>query len=192
MRPPLGLPTGSVRAVLALILCATMWYLVYRGEVVPELLASAVLLVVAFYFGVRSTASPLPAVAPGQAPGVPQPLYLPRGAVRTILLIGFLAIIVYLWIGARAIPPEFLLILQVLASYLVGFTVSVAVNRRIQKGLGPMRGVAWVRNLLAIIALAVTGIVCISILFGFPEFVPADAEKALTWVVAFYFGSRLG
>src|SRR3990172_3157799 len=87
LRPPLGLPTGSVRAVLALILCATMWYLVYLGEAVPGLLASAVLLVVAFYFGVRSTASPLPAVAPGQAPGVPPPPSLPPRPAPTIPLL---------------------------------------------------------------------------------------------------------
>lgn len=188
--PPLGLPTGSVRGILALLLCGTMWYLVLRGRVVPELLASAVLLVVAFYFGVRSSAAATPPV-PVQTT-VPQPLYLPRGTIRALLLAGFLAVIGYVWIGGRAIPPELVLILQVLVSYLIGFVVATLVNRRVQKGLGPGRAVNAARNLLAVLALAVSGVVCSSLLFGVPAFVPADAEKVLAWTVAFYFGSRIG
>lgn len=195
LRPPLGLPSGSVRATLALVLSATMWYLVYRQVAVPGLLASAVLLVVAFYFGVRSTGSPAATAAqaaPGQTTPVSQPLYLPRGAVRTILLGGFLTTIVYVWATGREIPEELVLILQVLASYVVGYSVSVAVNRRIEKGLGPNRAIRWARNLIALLALGVTGVVCSSLLFQVPAFVPTDAEKILAWVVAFYFGSRLG
>ena len=188
LKAPLGLPTGSVRAILALVLCGTQWYLILQGRAVPELLASAALLVVAFYFGVRSTA---PVTGPAPAAKVRQPLFLPRGSVRFVLLGGFLAVIAYVWVLGRAVPQELALIFQVLLSYLIGFAFAALVYRRAQKGLAPSRTASAARSGIAVVALAVTGVVCSSIASGVPAFVPEDAEKFLTWTVAFYFGSRL-
>ena len=49
--PPLGLPSGSVRAILALLLCGSLWYEVLKGLPPATILVESSLLVVAFYFG---------------------------------------------------------------------------------------------------------------------------------------------
>src|SRR3972149_3150070 len=56
--PPLGLPTGSIRAVLALIMCGSIWYLALNGLAIPDILVESVLLVIGFYFGVRQGTAP--------------------------------------------------------------------------------------------------------------------------------------
>ncbi|TLZ73597.1 MAG: hypothetical protein E6K10_00035, partial [Methanobacteriota archaeon] len=85
VRPPLALPVGSVRAILALVLCGSLWYLVLKDFSPLPVLVDSALLVVAFYFGVRSTAPPSAPVVPTSVP-VKQPLHLPRGTIRGILL----------------------------------------------------------------------------------------------------------
>ena len=47
---PLGLPKGSVRALLALGTTVTALYVVVRGVVVPEWFYGAVGVIIAFYF----------------------------------------------------------------------------------------------------------------------------------------------
>jgi len=64
LKPPLGLPAGSVRATLAIILSGSLWYVILRGGDPPQILVDSALLVVAFYFGVRSTAPVVPAARP--------------------------------------------------------------------------------------------------------------------------------
>ncbi len=75
--PPLGLPRHSVRATLALFLCGTLWYLTLTGEEIPNILWESVLLVVAFYFGVRSTA-PTSAVPVATAGSVVDHAHVPQ------------------------------------------------------------------------------------------------------------------
>src|SRR2546428_5879393 len=44
--PPLGLPPGSVRAILALLLCGSLWYEVLGGVALSRVLLDSALLVV--------------------------------------------------------------------------------------------------------------------------------------------------
>ena len=186
---PLRLPTGSVRAILALTLCGTLWYLIFRGEVAPPILVESALLVVAFYFGVRSSA-PIVPVQEG-ADKVRQPLYLPRGVVRGILAAGFLGAIGYVFYRDGAIPQALLLVFQVVVSYLVGFAVSIVILRRARAGKGFGRGAAAARNVISAAAIGITAGVCAAIVIGRPELVPSYFENGLAWTIAFYFGSRL-
>jgi hypothetical protein len=177
-----------VRATLALILCGTFWYLAVQDRPIPPILTDAALLVVAFYFGVRSIAPPLP-VEPARASGW-QPLFLPRGAVRTLLLLGFFSVIAWTWFREGSIDNSLFLMGQVLASYLVGVVVTFLANRRLRRARGRSAALALFRHVLAALALGVTGVVCASTIFGQPA-LPAVSENALAWTVSFYFGSRL-
>ena len=199
---PLGLPQGSVRAILALVLCGSLWYQVVRGVPLEPVLLDSALLVVAFYFGVRSTAPPSQPVTPsGGPPGVPslasvkQPLHLPRGTVRGILLLGFFGVIAYLLFKNRSLNEEFVLILQVLGSYLVGFAVSQIIERRRRAEKAPSLILAIWRNANAVAAIALTVYMCGVLLRGWSQVVPAQyaayTSNALAWVVAYYFGSRV-
>src|SRR3990172_2584924 len=186
---PMRLPTGSVRAILALTLCGTLWYLIFRGEVAPPILVESALLVVAFYFGVRSSA-PIVPVQEG-ADKVRQPLFLPRGAVRGILAAGFLGVIGYVFYRDGAIPQALLLVFQVVVSYLVGFAVSTVILRRARAGKGFGRAAAAARNVISVAAIGITAGVCAAIVIGRPELIPSYFENGLAWTIAFYFGSRL-
>ena len=156
-------------------------------------LVASSLLVVAFYFGVRSTAPPSAPVVPTSVP-VKQPLHLPRGMIRGILLVGFFGVIASLWVRGRPLAQEFLLILQVLGSYLVGFIVSRIIERRRRAGKGSGVAVAIWRDLNAVAAIGLTSYMAGVLLAAWPQYLPpqyaAYTGNALAWIVAYYFGSR--
>ena len=184
---PLGLPRGSVRAGLALILSGTLWYSILTDRPLSPLLVDAVVLVVAFYFGVRSSMPPAPVEPPTSTW---QPLFLPRGVVRTFLLLGFVAVIGYTWYRTGRVGESLLLIGQVLGSYVSGYAVSAIVSRRLRSGRGPSAALAMVRHAIAAFSLGITGVMCWSLTFGQPA-LPVISQNLLAWTVAFYFGSRL-
>jgi len=159
-----------------------------RSQPIPPIVTDAALLVVAFYFGVRSATPPGPVESP-----VPswQPLFLPRGAVRAILLLGFFGVIAWIWIRDGALDSSLLLMGQVLVSYLAGFAISTVTARRGKAGKGPSVAVALFRHLLAAGAMGITIVVCGSLAFGQPA-LPPVSQNLLAWTVSFYFGSRLG
>ena len=199
--PPLGLPPGSVRAVLALIMCGSIWYLALNGLTIPPILLESVLLVIGFYFGVRQGTAPAMQAAAAAAlpPGTPvvapvkvkQPLHLPRGSVRVILLVGFFGVIAYEWYHRQSVPGAFLLILQVMASYLLGYVISVIVHRRRMAGKPVIRAIGLFRNVNAVAVIGLVGYVCASFALGWPQLFAPYTDNLLAWAVAYYFGSRL-
>jgi len=193
VRPPLALPVGSVRAILALVLCGSLWYLVLKDFSPLPVLVDSALLVVAFYFGVRSTAPPSAPVVPTSVP-VKQPLHLPRGTIRGILLFGFFSVIASLWIKNRPLDANFILILQVLGSYLVGLVINQLVEWRRRSGKGAIRAIVIWRDLNALAAIALTLYICGVLVRVWAELLPPAYQpyttNALAWVTAYYFGSR--
>jgi len=193
-KPPLGLPTGSVRAILALLLAGTLWYTILRGIPPEAILVESALLVVAFYFGVRSTSPVTPlsklAAAP-EAPKARQPLYLPRGFVRTILAVGFLGVIAYVVVRGGSIDPALVLILQVIVSYVVGYAISLVLLRRARAGKELGRAARALRNLISLAAIGITAGVSWTIATGRFDLVPDYMQNGLAWTIAFYFGSRV-
>jgi len=184
-----------VRAILALVLCGSLWYEVLRGVPTPPdaILLEASLLVVAFYFGVRSTAPVSTPVIPTAVP-VTAPLHLPRGTIRGILLFGFFVVIGYLWLRGRSLAQEFVLVLQVLFSYLIGFAFATILERRARLGRKPSTIVAVFRHINAFWAIVLTGYMCGVLLFGWVQLSEPYAgltRNSLAWVVAYYFGSRI-
>jgi hypothetical protein len=87
----LGLPEGSVRALLAILICATIWglLLLRPDREVPDYLRDLLFIIMGHYFAARRRASEV------EEPG-PPPLYLPRGSVRLVLVAGFIAVAVVL------------------------------------------------------------------------------------------------
>jgi len=192
--PPLRLPTGSIRAILALTLCGTLWYTTIRSIAAPIILVDSALLVVAFYFGERSGSSVIPAQSAqlsGETPKVRDPLFLPRGSVRTVLALGFLGVTAYVYYRDRSVPETLLLVFQVIASYAVGYAFSLLLLRRARAGKGMSRSAAVARNFVSLAAIGITGAVSWAILVGRFDLVPDYLQNGLAWTLAFYFGSRL-
>ena len=86
MRHPLGLPAGSIRALLALAITAMFWvYLVVLPTPVPLYMYFMLALVPIFF------------ASHGYSIGLsgPNPLYLPRGTIRSLLLAGSIGVLIW-------------------------------------------------------------------------------------------------
>ena len=92
--PPLGLPTGSVRALLTLIVVAVVIARTALGRSPDPLWIETLLIALAHYFTSRRFVSLTPAVLQRlEQEGVLEkerhPLYLPKNSIRTIVVGAF-------------------------------------------------------------------------------------------------------
>src|SRR5258708_5449550 len=92
-RHPLGLPAGSVRALLTFMVLGTVWTLLLmpaeKNVKVPLYLTYLMFLVLGSYFGARGAAPKIKGLQ--ETP----PLYLPRGSIRLVIILGFLGVCAY-------------------------------------------------------------------------------------------------
>jgi hypothetical protein len=203
-RHPLGLPAGSVRAILALSVLGLLWLLALRpltgqGQALGEIqlptafmnLQILMVLILAHFFAahgntIRSHAAQR------------SPLGLPRGSVRFLLLAGYLGLAVFLY----RTQPKFeypstssLIPLLVLVSgFFLGHILTGAV-RWMSGGSLPY----WFEDIEAWIALLATlamGVLLIILMFINPslslpqQISPPLLEAILAALVGFYFGAR--
>jgi hypothetical protein len=204
-RHALGLPAGSIRALLALGVLGLLWMIVLRpgqvvdGHEVPAkiplvfvYLNMLMILVLVHYF-----------TAHGKSIG-PQvsrrsPLGLPRGCVRFVLIAGYLGLAYFLY----KTHPEFeaaptaeyaMPMALLLSGYLLGHIISGALTR-LGGGVPP----AWYQDfeawvaLLAVIGLGIIVIVRLLINTTLPMEDRLDIqllETILAAIVGFYFGAR--
>jgi hypothetical protein len=201
-RHPLGLPAGSVRALLTLMVLGTVWALLAlppeKELHVPLYLHYLTFLVIGSYFGTRSV---------NREAGESPPLYLPRGSVRLIIILGFVAVIAW---GAYQNPgflnrmtpsleqlsEQPLLPLVIFGAFFVGVIISALAHMVLA---GPLGLPAWYQDLQAWVSLlAVLGLGAEVIyqLVILPGLEPESAMKLPHWqgilsgIVAFYFGAR--
>lgn len=203
-RHALGMPGGSVRAILTFLILGLTWTLIIMQRDVPLYLQFLMFIVLGHYFGTRrATAEPPDTRAV-------QPLWMPRGIVRTLIFIGFLAVVgaVYFQhkdnIGGlveevkseQDIYQRYLPLL-IVGGFFIGMIASMA-GRFIggQNGMPPWYQdlQAWIA-LLAMIGLAVA--VAIHLIInpsledkGNDIIQLPSLEQFLAAVVGFYFGAR--
>jgi hypothetical protein len=204
-RHALGLPAGSIRALLALSVLALCWLLVlhplpgkegtaihYRIPSVFVYLQMLMVLMLAHFFAAHGAS--IRAV-----PSSPSPLHLPRGSVRFLLLAGYLGLIAYLWYNQTEfeLPPRTSFLLQLLL-LMTGFFLGhilTGIVRRLSGGILPaaFQDVqAWIA-LLALLTLAIILVVQLLInpTLSLGERIDLPTvESVLAALVGFYFGSR--
>jgi hypothetical protein len=200
-RHSLGLPAGSVRALLALAVVGLLWALALTSEEkLPPLylyLESLMVLIIAHYFAAHGNSI-------AGHPQARHPLFLPRGSVRFLLAAGLTGLVV--WYGMHwANHPSlsefpFVLPVVLLGSFLGGYVLTHLV-RAASGGQLPY----WFQDLEAWLALLC--VVCLAIGFAVHLFIvpslDADssfrasipeaavyADPILAGVISFYFGSR--
>jgi hypothetical protein len=197
----LGWPSGSVRAALAILIFATTWgLLVLRPALeAPDYLRDLLFIIMGHYFATRRR------VDSAESPG-PPPLYLPRGSVRLVLLVGCAAVAGLLFHRGELTRPEQnpgVLTLLLIGGFLLGVVLSAITSWWRECGHTPPRAIEDFKAIITIIAaLVLTGLIWNRL---FPVYPPAqiDAtfarwlhlgrfrpENALAAVVGFYFGSR--
>jgi hypothetical protein len=203
-RHPLGLPEGSIRALLALFILGNIWVILLlpqgSGHAVPLYLYYLMFLIIGHYFGLRGNAPSL--AGTGEWP----PLYLPRGSIRLIILTGFVGVFAWNWYSSgdfinrlepKAITQSGHLMLIILGMFFLGILVARFRNFLFR---GPQGVRPWYQDLQSWISLLAIIFLTIVLVWEFiispglrPEYhyvVPPELQVVLTSIVAFYFGVR--
>jgi hypothetical protein len=197
-RYPLGLPAGSVRALLTFMVLGCFWTLLIASEqrevYVPSYLYYLMFLIVGAYFAHRSHGL----AAHGEAP----PLYLPGGTFRVLIVLGFLGVVGWVYyhnpdfLHRLKLADEPYLPLLLLAAFFLGVLIA-RVSARVLAG--PAGLPSWFQDLQAWVSLiAVLGMgaeILIHLVIN-PNLAEDKQLKLPNWegffaaVVAFYFGVR--
>ena len=180
----LGLPAGSVRALLALIVFGGIWWWLYtRPDLeVPTYFRDLLFIIMGHYFAARRQ----------REQDGPNPLFLPKGTIRSVLLLGFAAVAAGLYARGGFRLNDAWMTLLLVAGFMLGVLVSLLMGRR--KLPRP------IRDAEALVSLA-AAIMLLLLVFGVlrPPGALADPqqyhvryrlEDAFAAVVGYYFGSR--
>ena len=102
VRPPLALPSGSVRALLTLIVVAVVIVELARGHDLQLLWTETLMIVLAHYFTSRKFVQlPREVVKrlkdEGHLEEEAQPLFLPRHSIRVVIVLAFVGLAVWLY-----------------------------------------------------------------------------------------------
>jgi hypothetical protein len=197
----LGLPSGSIRALLAILVFGTVWalLLVQPGAEIPDYLRDLLFIIMGHYFAARHRASEDP------EPG-PPPLFLPRGSVRFLLITGSIAVAVLLFRRGQLTSIERnpgVVTLLLVGGFLLGVAMNAAMSWWRNRGHRTPRLVEDVRALLSLAAAGLLIFLVLNrLLLIMPPtqidwLIPPEVhlgrfgpEHMLAAVVGFYFGSR--
>jgi hypothetical protein len=196
-----GLPAGSIRALLAILVFGTVWVLLLlRPDAeIPDYLGDLLFIIMGHYFAARHRASGDP------EPG-PPPLFLPRGSVRFLLVVGSIAVAALLFrrgqLTALDRNPGVVTLLLV-GGFLLGVAMNAAMSWWRSRGHRTPRLVEDVRALVSVAAAGLLIFLVLNRLMLFvpttqvDQLIPAEihlghlgAEHLLAAIVGFYFGSR--
>ncbi len=181
-RPPLGLPRGSVRALLTLLIVSVVIVELARGHEVELLWTETLMIALAHYFTSRRFIRLSPELIhrlteEGQIEAESRPLFLPRYSIRVILIAAFVGLAVYLFRHDRLLHSQAVSILGVVFAYLFGI-------------LARVRSVRGWEDLKALAVLVVLVCTAVPYLIDRADLVPRQMRDITLGLVLFYFGSR--
>lgn len=152
-----------------------------RGHDVPGSLASLLLTIIGFYFGFRVKAATLSDRVYDPSARREQPLYLPAGAIRTLLILGSVLTAALLLHRGRLLDVQVHLeFLIILAGLVLGHYFG-----KVFRGGGA--GLAHLKGLLAVLMAA--GLTWLFVTETYRS-LPAHVVSLLCATISFYFGSR--
>jgi hypothetical protein len=193
--PPLGLPTGSVRALLTLTCVAVVVVNTARGKPMDLFWVEALLISMAHYFTSRRFVTlPPDLIRKLENDGVlereSQPLFLPRGSIRTLIMAAFVGLAVYLYRNQpeRLKSADVITLLALVSAYFIGAIVrGIAGFLNRWRSKPPSR---WWADGRALVVLAVMAVVAIPEFAGAGNTWPDTVRHVALAVMLFYFGSR--
>jgi hypothetical protein len=200
-RHALGLPSGSVRALLAILVFATTWGLlvVRPSQEVPDYLRDLLFIIMGHYFATRHREA-------RAEEDEPAPLFLPRGSVRLLLVAGSVAVAVVLFRRGQLTAVDKnpgVITLLLVGGFLLGVVLNAVFTWWKNRGHQPSRMFEDLRALISIVA----GVLLVALVWNrlvayvAPDHIDAlfarwvrlghyGPEHALAAIVGFYFGSR--
>jgi hypothetical protein len=195
VRRVLGLPSGSIRALLTLMTVGFIVVQTARDQRVSLLWFESLIIVLAHYFAHRRFVALSPALlqkltAEDLIEDEPHPLFLPRHTLRTVIVLSFIGLAIYLGCVGRLRDPVAAPVFISVTSYFLGIGFG-ALAARWCKGK-PRKGASWFDDLKAIVTLLAVALAIAVQLFGWQQVVPyGDKLEALPLgLMLFYFGSR--
>lgn len=200
-RGALGLPSGSVRAILTLMTVAFIVVQTARGEKIGLLWFESLMIVLAHYFASRRLVHMSPELRErltreGVLEAEPNPLYLPRYTLRLLIIGAFLGLAAHLWRVGRLLDPVAIAVFIAVGAYFLGviFHSVMAWWRRLRgRDKAAAHGTAtWFDDIRAGVTLAAMAVVVVLHVTGLHVHVPyGDKLEALPLaLMLFYFGSR--
>ncbi|MGA1872642.1 MAG: hypothetical protein ACMUHY_03130 [Thermoplasmatota archaeon] len=182
---PLGLPRGSIRAILMISISAICWYLMIIGRGVPNYLLNLVLIMIGYYFAFRSGDIDRMLNGSKEDGRIRHPLNLPRGTVRWMIVGGFLAaMIVQIAIGNIG-GHEYIEFYFILFGLVIGH---LARKARIEWFKLEVPSV--IKHGKALLLLFIALFLLVVFVGGMDEFLPPLPLRLSIAVIGFYFGSR--
>jgi hypothetical protein len=203
-RQPLGLPAGSVRALLTIIVLGLIWTLMVlpedRVKGIPLYLFYLMFLVLGHFFAAHGHSIAGPSTGPAS------PLHLPRGSLRTLVILGFLGVLGWRYYQhpdwqeifrlQQPIVDQPYLPLVLVGAFFLGVFLSRGIGQLFR---GPEGESPWLQDLRAWLALLATVGLAIEVIIQLvinPSLPPERQLSLPTWqmilaaIVSFYFGAR--
>jgi hypothetical protein len=189
IRYPLGLPEGSVRAVLALAIFGTVMYLLLQNREIEQGLWMLTYTILGYYYTLRRSSG----LELTNTTKAASPLHLPRGSVRWLLFLMYGVAAGWLVYEHREhfrdiVDHNAFFPLCSITSFFVGLVVERLTPARWKDGTGKLeRRVQDIRGLLALLSA-----VCIVLCTVLPDQIPQQTKILRTSLlyVFFYFGNR--
>lgn len=191
--PPLGMPTGSVRALLTLIVLAVVLTNLARGREVDVLWIQTLLIALAHYFTSRRFVALPPDVKEkleddGVIERERHPLFLPRNSIRTLIVAAFAGLAVYLYREHRLFEPQAASLLGVVSAYFLGALIGGIGKWFTRRRVRPASG-TW-GDLKALVVLIVLVLAAVPELLDQPLNLPPIFHQIALGLMLFYYGSR--
>src|SRR4051812_31940314 len=174
-RKVLGMPAGSVRAMLTLMTVGFIVVQTARGRPVSLLWFESLIIVLAHYFAHRRFVPLSPALREKLPPedlieDEPNPLFLPRHSLRTIIVLSFVGLAIYLGCQGRLRDPVGVPVFISVTSYFLGIGFGALAARWYKAK--PCYGATWFDDLKAIVTLMAIALAIAVQLFGWQKSFP--------------------
>ena len=191
----LFMPKGSVRAIITLLISATCWILVFKGQEVPKYLFNLLIAVISYYFAFRkkdSTANYAKAKTNGEfddvtSSGQPKPLYLPGGVIRFFLIAGFALCGVMVLKDKIYKHPDYLEFFVILSGLVTGYFFARLADI-FKKDTDVYNRVTHVKGVIVLLAALFLTVILLGDI-GSDEF-KTSIPLLCACIVTFYFGSK--
>lgn len=192
-RPPLGLPAGSVRAILTLQILAIVVHEVALGHPVAVIWTETLVIALAHYFTSRRfVALPRDVLRrleeEGHIPKESNPLGLPRHTVRAVIVLTIAGLGVFLFREQRLFEPQVITVFGTVLCYLLGVFIN-GITTWWTRGRKSRGTHLWEDAKAVLVVVAVSATASLYFLNG-PELVPNWLATTTVGLVLFYFGSR--
>ncbi len=182
---PLGLPSGSVRALIMILLSISCWFLILSDEQVPNYLLNLILIVIGCYFSVRTNYMGLTSFFNRLIEVEENPLSLPKGCIRGFIVLGFSISAAYLLIRDSFFDFGYVEFFFIFTGLIIGFMVN-----KLTSGYREDNRYIMLGHLKAFVVLLMTLSLFILIVSDSMDTIDSSLIRLISASIGFYFGSR--